>query len=283
MSSPSGSLAYVRIGALVAFVGLAPVHAEEKAAKGWSDTAEFSFVATEGNSESTSLGFKNVLVREWDRSSLTFRAGGIRVESTGPREAVNGVVRDGPSETTADNYYANGRYDRKITRRLFWFAGAGWDRNRPAGIENRYVVEAGVGNVWFDRDTLKFKTNYGITYTDQEDVVPTPGVDETFLGARFAWSYLNKLTETTTYTNVFAVDENLDETSDWRADMTNGLAVAMSERLALKVGLQLLYDNEPALELVPNSDGAGNPLPPVPFVLDELDTILTVSLVVDFL
>ena len=250
--------------------------------KSWTDTAEFSLVATDGNSESTSMGFKNTLGREWTKSSVTFRAGGIRVETTGPRTALNGVVMDGPSDTTAENYFANGRYDRKISDRVFWYGGAGWDRNEPAGIKNRYIVEGGVGNIWFDTDDRKFKTTYGLTYTDQEDVVVNPLIDDSFLGARLAWDYMNKLTSNATYTNVLVIDDNLDETSDWRADMVNGLAVAMSDRMALKVGLQLLYDNEPALELVPNFDGAGAPLPSVPVVLDELDTILTVSLVVDF-
>jgi hypothetical protein len=49
-----------------------------------------------------------------------------------------------------------------------------------------------VGN-WFDRDDLKFKTTYGVTYTDQEDVYEDPSFDDTFLGARFAWDYMNQL------------------------------------------------------------------------------------------
>ena len=253
---------------------------DEKA--GWTDAAEFSLVATDGNSESMSLGFKNTLAREWNSSGVTFRFGAIRIETTGPASAVDGVVTDGSSEVTAENYFANGRYDRKISDRFFWFAGAGWDRNELSGIENRYTAEGGVGNVWFDTDDVKLKTNYGVTYTDQEDVVPDPTVEDSFLGLRFAWDYRNKLSQSTTYTNVFVVDENLDETSDWRADMDNGLAVTLSERMALKVGLRFLYDNEPSLELVPNVDGAGAPLAPVPVELDELDTLLTISLVVDF-
>jgi putative salt-induced outer membrane protein YdiY len=267
---------------LLALLLIAPAALAEEVTKGWKDVAEFSLVATDGNSESTSLGFKNTLTGEFDKSTVTFRVGGINVESTGPRFAVDDVVMDGPTETTAEHYFAKGRYDREITEHLFWFAGAGWDRNEPAGIKNRYILESGVGNTWFKSDDRHFKTTYGATFTDQEDVVTDPTVDETFLGARLAWDYMNKLAENTTYTNVFAFDVNLDESSDWRADMANGLAVSMSERLALKVGLQWLYDNEPALELVPNKDGAGNALPPVPYVLDELDTILTVSLVVDF-
>jgi putative salt-induced outer membrane protein YdiY len=256
------------------------VYAEDKP-KGWTDTAEFSFVATDGNAESTSLGFKNTLGRTWERSGVIFRVGGIRVKTTTfARTAVDGVVTETETtETTSENYFANGRYDRRITDRLFWFAGGGWDRNRPAGIENRYVGEGGVGNIWFDSDDRKFKTTYGVTYTDQEDVARDPTIDETFLGARFAWEYLNKLGQNTTYTNDLTVDENLGETSDWRADMYNGLAVAMNERLALKVGLRLQYDNLPAIDLVANT-GVGPAQ--VPYELEELDTIVTISLVVDF-
>ncbi len=37
---------------------------------------------TQGNAESSTLGFKNTLAREWDRSLFTLRAGGTRVNTT---------------------------------------------------------------------------------------------------------------------------------------------------------------------------------------------------------
>lgn len=247
----------------------------------WKDTAEFSFVAVDGNAESTSFGFKNLLIRQAERSDLTIKAGGIRVETTTfLREAVGGVVVETKiSDTTAESYYLDSRYDRKITDSFFWYVGAGWDRNEPAGIKDRYTVEGGLGNIWFETEDRAFKTLYGATFTDETD---TSGMSDEFLGARFAWNYMNKLGDHTAYTNELTLDENLDETSDWRADMQNGLTVAMSEKLALKVGLQLIYDNEPAIELIPND----LPSPPnpatLPFPLEELDTLLTVSLVADF-
>ena len=55
----------------------------------WSDTAELSLVATSGNTESSSLGFKNILVGSWEKSEVTVRASGIRVETEkGSRRAV---------------------------------------------------------------------------------------------------------------------------------------------------------------------------------------------------
>lgn len=264
--------------------------AADDGAAGWSDTAEFGYVLTDGNAESSTLGFKNTLTRAWERTSMTFKVGGVRAESTNTvsRFAVGTPddfteTRITQDETTAESYYLNGRYDHKITDSFFWYAGAGWDRNRPAGVENRYTGVGGVGNIWYDTDTIKFKTDYALTYTDQEDVITNPAVDDTFAGFRFSWAYLHKFGENTTYTNDLVFDENVDETDDWRADMTNSLAVAMSKRLALKVSLQWLYDNQPAFDEVALFDTVGGTQIGTVFIAkDELDTIFTASLVVNF-
>ncbi len=269
--------------AAVLLLAVCPVAGDD----GWTDVAEFSYVMTDGNAETTSLGFSNTLARAWDRSGITIRAGGIRAESTTVlRSAVDdGVGNITVSESsstalTAENYYLNGRYDRKITDRFFWFGGTGWDRNRFAGVQNRYVVEGGVGNIWYDTDSMKFRTDYAATFTDQEDVI---GTSDSFAGARLSWAYLNKLAENATYENVLVLDGNLDETSDYRGDMLNSLAVSMSEKLALKLGLRLLYDNMPALTRLGVVDLGGVPTGDTVLVeLDDLDTIFTVSLVVNW-
>lgn len=251
---------------------------------GWKDTAELSYVLVGGNAEASSLGFKNTLSRKWQQALFTLRAAGVRVETTSETISAVGtpadfdIVRDESTETTAENYLLHGRYDREITERFFWYAGTGWERNRFAGIENRYGVQGGLGNIWYDADDLKLRTDYALSYTDQEDVVDVPGLDTTFLGLRLSYDYLNKLGVSTTFTSLLIVDDNLEETSDVRADFSNGLAVAMNERLALKLSLQLLFDNEPAFVAVPLV-----PPPGAVFVeLDDLDTVFTTSLVVNF-
>jgi putative salt-induced outer membrane protein YdiY len=274
----------VYVSALILIAGFAlsmPVLAEEEQETGWTDVAELGLVLTTGNSESSSLSINNTLARSWDKSAFTLKAGALRVEVT--RVLGADIDTDGFSiveedETTAEKYFINGRFDREITEKFFWFAGAGWEKNELAGIKNRYSASGGVGNIWVDTETVKFRTDYSLTYTDQEDVVPSPGVEDNFLGLRFSWNYLHKFTGNTTYGNDFIVDENLDETSDFRADMTNWLAVSMSEKLALKVSLQTLYDNEPSLQVIPEIDGPGSVTIPV----DDFDNIFTAALVVNF-
>jgi len=270
-------LARILAGALVTgalLFWLPASHADEDET-GWSDTAELGLVMTTGNSESTTLGFKNTALRKWAAAQFTLNAGGIRVETTTvTREEIapGDVMVTETKDTTAENYYLNGRYDRNISGRLFWYAGAGWDRNRFSGIENRYVAEGGLGNVWIDEEDQKFRTLYGVTYTDQEDVIPDPAVGDTFAGAKFSWNYLNKFGSSTTYESTLALDLNLDESDDWRGNMINSIAVAMSEKLALKVSHQIVYDNMPSRIIVGTT----------PVELDDTDTVFTASLVVSF-
>ncbi len=71
------------------------------------------------------------------------------------------------------------------------------------------------------------------------------------------------------------LDENLSETDDVRADWTNSVTAAMSDNLALKASLQVLYDNLAALAGVPL--GSDSVLVP----LQKSDRTLTLALVVN--
>jgi hypothetical protein len=69
--------------------------------------------------------------------------------------------------------------------------------------------------------------------------------------------------------------------------MINSVSVTMSEHLALKVSLQWLYQNDPALEKVELFAPGDPPTPfdPKLFVavpVENLDSIFTASLVVNF-
>ncbi len=259
---------------------------EEKIDLGWSDTAELSLFASAGNTEVQTISLRNAAVRQWEGSALEVAVGAVRAETTTTSRVAIGSPDDfslratSDTELTAENYFARARYDRELSERVFWFAGLGWEQNEFAGIKSRTSAFGGVGHLWFDREDARFRTDYGLTFTDQEDV---SGGSESFAGLRFSYDYWRKLNAATTYASVLIVDENLDESSDYRADFTNSLGVTMSDRLALKVSLQLLYDNLPALGAVALFDSDAQPTGSTVLAeLDELDSVLTVSLVANF-
>jgi len=267
--------------ALVCFTLPATAQDEEKVL-GWTDVAELSFVMTSGNSETDSLSIKNTAVKTMESSTFSIDFGALRAESS-TRFAIGTVdnfVEADASELTAESYFLRGRYDRELSERLFWFVGGGWEKNTFAGIENRYSAVVGLGHVWFDNETSRFRTDYGVTFTRQEDVT---GIEDDFLGLRLSWDYWRQINASTEFGSVLILDPNLDESDDWRADFTNWLGVSMSDHLALRVSLQLLYDNLPSLGELTLFDATGLATGDVVLAeLDELDSLLTVGLIINF-
>ncbi len=255
----------------------------------WAFTGELSLVDTGGNSETSTVGLGVKAARtDEGGGKLELAAGGLRVETTTTSRFAVGtadvfeIIEQSTTETTAENYHLKGRYDRKISERLFWFLGAGWERNEFAGFDSRSNLAAGVGHLWFENDRGHLRTDYSITYTRQDDLVDDPTTEDGFLGLRLGFDYLRNISETTNFESVLVVDANADESEDLRADFSNALSVSVSDRLALKVGLQLLFDNLPSLTQVPLVDSAGVPTGiSVAAELDDLDTKLTVTLVLE--
>jgi hypothetical protein len=256
---------------------------------GWSATADFSLVSATGNADAQTLGFKGALKDQFDGATLFFETGALDAESTSrtrfaTRNPDGSVTLGTLDETkqTAEAYFFRGRYDRVLGNGWGWFAGAGWERNEFAGLSNRYTGMGGVSKVWFERPDAHFKTDAALAWIQEGLVAEPPGIDDRYLALALGWDYLRKLGAATTFTSRLQLLPNLQETDDFRVDTTNAVAVAMSERLALKVSWQLLWDNQPAFVSVPVT-AQGVPTGDVAFAeLDDLDSLATVALVVNF-
>jgi len=232
-------------------------------APGLYANADLSYVLTSGNSSTSSLGFKGDVTRRFTRHSIGFTTGGIRTSSSPNARVAVGTpddfeVRIPDAEPTAAAYYARGRYDYKLSERLFYTAGAGWERNRFSGIENRWVVDTGLGYVFLNSARTSFRGAAGITYTSEDFTVADVG-DGSFIGARVGWDFRHKLFETTTFTHSFIFDQSLEDGSDSRFDAQFGVHVAMNTKLGLKVNWRILYDNQPAFAEVPLFTPGGVP------------------------
>jgi putative salt-induced outer membrane protein YdiY len=262
---------------------------EEKAPElGWGAEAELSYVQASGNSEANTLGFKARLEHKWEKSTAELKASGLRASSGDRQRSAVGteeafvVEESSSSELKAENYLLHGRFERRVSERFFWHTGASWERDRFAGIENRTQGVLGVGHTLFDRERLKLKTTYGATLTHVAEVDESPDADRTFFGAQLTWALEVGLGKNARYTNTLDFDDNLEEVEDFRADMVHGLSASVTSHLALKVSLQWLYRNQPALVAVPLSSPEGEASGEVLVPLEKLDTKLTTALVMSF-
>lgn len=231
---------------------------------GWTNETELSLALTGGNSTARTLGFGNILQYAGESSRLQLRlnglrsrtavdpfllvAPGIRFPLTGaPEDPAVALVEPG-SEPEAEHYELTGRYDTEINERFFWNAGGSWDRNREAGILSRYSAFGGLGNVWSDGEALRLATTYGVSFTNRREESEDPGKDGRFGGARLGVDYRSRVNDAVIHDGVLAANINLGSPSDYSLNATTAMSVSLSRHLALRLSLQLLYENDPAQE-----------------------------------
>ena len=231
---------------------------------GWTNATELSIVVTEGNTSTRTFGFKNTLRRTWKSARLRLRFDGVRSNTSegrflqvqpGLRFPVGGQppefqtsIVTPAAEPDVEQYFVEGRFDRNISERLFWDVGSSWDRNNDAGILNRYILFGGVGNAWFNEPDVAFSTSYGVSYTDRKEIEPDPVKDTVFGGIRFNSDYRQRFGSLTLVDSNFTLNMSLADATDYSINVTNAVGVAMNDYLSLRVSLQFLYENEPALE-----------------------------------
>jgi hypothetical protein len=250
------------------WVGLRDASAQDKAKEppklGWSNSTDLSLVVTAGNSAARTWGFTDELRHLWKNARFELEGKVVRSDKSddrffmvgpglefpvggAPANPPTSLVKPDPTLDVA-NYLIGGSYERNITPRFFWKAGASWDRNDDAGILNRYIVHAGVGNKWVDTERRRFTTSYGLSYNDREEEEPDPVKDRRFAGGRLGWDYMERFNAGTTFDHKFAANVNLSDPADYSINTTSALTVSVVGGISLKVSLQWLYENEPALE-----------------------------------
>jgi hypothetical protein len=273
-----------------ALATLAPEEDPDEPLDGFYDTADLSIVITGGNSSSTSFGFRNLAEYYWPTSSLRFDVGGLRTDSRAREDRIavgtgegDFTIVDAERQKTAENYFANLRFDQELSERWYAFAIAGWNRNTFAGFDNRWQGALGLG--WFavNTDRTKLRLDLAGTYTSEDPIV---GSTNEFAGLRFGYDYVQHLSEKSNFYSTLILDENLKNTDDLRADWYNAIEVSITDLIFLKTSFRILWRNDPLFEELPLFDANGDPvLTPggdpvtVPAQLDSVDTYFLTSLV----
>lgn len=284
---------HIRAASLATCLVLAAAAVPARAATvpGWYSTTDLSFVMQSGNSSTLNFGFNTNLTRQWLRTAWRTNASFIRSDANEPnRRAVgtslaNAVLEDGPSVTKSEKIFANSDFERRLTERFFWNVAGTYERDKFAGLDSRLTGAVGVGYLWQKPDNSGlFRLGIAGTYSSQSEVVDDPDTEDSFAGVRMTADYEKHFGERlqNAFISNLIVDENVQDTDDLRFNWNNGLTVAMSQKMALKLGVQLTYDNQPQLVEFPLElpNGAETNLK-LTAPADKLDTTVTASVVIN--
>jgi len=187
-----------------------------------------SYLATTGNSESKTAG----LDLDYKR---TFAPWGL--------EVIGGYLRaDSNGEETASRSFLGVRGDRALGERWKVFVGVNWLRDTFAGLDNRYVLGAGVTYGAVKTDTQELSFDLGVAW-NSEDL--TTGASNDYLSGLAGMAYTWTISPTSKLTEKLSFLPSFEDSQDWRLASETAVEAAISAKLALKLGFQYLYDNLP--------------------------------------
>lgn len=278
--------------ALLALAALGLAAAETAPTRPWSDKASLGFVAVSGNAQSQSLGFTNEFLWKGPEGSFQGTFSGVRVATTTTTRLALGtstsdyvLTETRARAVTSEAYTAGLRCDQKLRAGTAWFLGLGWEQNRPAGLAGRTAFSTGLNHAWIEGPATKLRVDAGLGYTSERKVYPVEGGASPFGTWRVASRLDQKLSPTSGLVSELAFTDSLRDRRDGLAVWKNALTSKINGYLALKVGLDLTYDNTPASVGVDVVEAGSTPpvvLGKVPVELRKLDSLFTTSLVVTF-
>lgn len=248
---------------LTLMIGVAPVLAQEteedEPEPTWKGSLGLAWVATSGNTDTSTLGLDFGLNRKPEPWGLEFAARGNRADNDG--------------ETTAENYFVSARAVRKLSTRWEAFGGLAWARDPFTGFDSQTVASAGVTYLAVESKRQLLKLDAGLAYT-WEDRVP-PAEDVNFVGGLLGLGWEWKLGASSKLTERLVFRPNFDDTDDWRLMSLTAIESAINDWLALRLGFDIRYRNQP-IESADSTD------PENPTYQDSTDTTSTASVVFNF-
>ncbi|MGE5276532.1 MAG: YdiY family protein [Acidobacteriota bacterium] len=194
----------------------------------WTGKAELSYVATSGNTDTSSLGAGFELNYKPAPWTFTLTGAYLRASSGG--------------DLTAETLAGSLRGARGLTPRLDVFAAALYYRNRFAGVDSRYGGEAGAGYKIIDEKTLRLRAETAVGYT-REDRIDFEAIN--YATARAGLDFGWKFSKSAELTELVSWTDNLKTTSDWFLSSTTALTANLTSVFALKASYTYLYDNVP--------------------------------------
>jgi len=228
------------MAAVLAASLLIPVQAEDAPAKKWKNDTEFSFVSTNGNSKTSTTAGKNTFLYNWSKPVLELIFGGFGSQNR--------------NETTAEKYYGSEKFSYKLTDRNYAFQKFAWDKDRFAGIRNRYDNNAGLG-----RELVKSKRHLlvgelGGGYIVEERVnEPT----NSFTSGRAYSKYEYVVSPTSKFFQDVEYLGNFDDTSDFRVNTETALMATLTTHFMLKVSYKWNHVGKPPAGYVRNDTTTG--------------------------
>jgi len=202
---------------------------EEKKEPAWVGSLGLSWVATSGNSDTSSVGLDFALERKPEPWGWVFVGRGNKAQDSGV--------------TTAENYLFGARGVRQLSQRWEAFGGLSWAKDPFTGFDSQTVASLGATYIAIEGERNKLAFDGGLAYTWEDQVNPDATVD--YLGGLFGLTWEWKLGEKSKLVERLVFYPNFDNSTDWRLTSFTAIEADVNSWMALRFGYDIRHRNLP--------------------------------------
>jgi putative salt-induced outer membrane protein YdiY len=202
--------------------------------KPFSMDGEFGFIATTGNTETTSIKGRLSAHQE-----LTQWSNDFIIEALYKKDEISDV-----EQTTAQKYFLSGQGNYKLENpdhRIFGFAS--YEDDRFSSFNYQATLAAGWSQKMWEDDTSKFSYSVGPGYSFAET---NQGEDQNGLIVRAALDYQWKISDTANFKQLLSTEIGDDNT---KSRSETSVSAQISGGLSLKVSLTLDHNSDVAADI----------------------------------
>jgi putative salt-induced outer membrane protein len=214
---------------LAALVIAIPAAALAQDARPLGGSVDLGFVSSSGNTavQTFSLGQK-----------LTWTPPG-RVSA---RQALRSVYGKADDEVNANSLNADVSLDFRLIDGNGLTSGAGFERNRFAGIARRYEEFVGLAYSFATAAADSVRLTTAAVWTQQRNI---DDERSDFVSVRAGVNYKRPIGENAVFQQALEVIPNVETSDDWRLNSETSLLAQLRRNVALKLAYVVRYDNQP--------------------------------------
>ncbi len=194
---------------------------------GWQGSGEFGLVNTTGNTKTTALNLKLAFTRQSEKWRHRFGATALTTSKDGDKDN--------------ERYSAEIQSDRKFGQSSYVFGSGRWDSDKFGAYDPQVTLTAGYGRELMKSEKHMLKGEIGAGYRRLEERVSGDSSSEAI--GRFLLDDSWQVFTTSTWTNRLLVEAGADNTF---TQFNSGLAVAMTDRFAIKLGFEVRNNSKVA-------------------------------------
>lgn len=178
--------------------------------------------------------------------TLNFNAGlTLQRRSLKDRATLNGeyIFQQSDGDTEENMWFTNLKYDYFISDDVYSFTLFRIEQDEASDLDLRTILSTGLGYQWIERRDLKFSTEAGLSWLNEDF---STGMSDNKLTLRLAYHYENDLWDKARFFNSLEYFPKISDPSDFYLTTTVGLRTNVSSSIFTETKVIYEHDSTPA-------------------------------------